>query len=61
MIDVASGRQTDKPPIAPYILSYDSASTMTVKWQKPDYDGGFPPLFYRLYVDNSMEVQLDIS
>lgn len=61
MITLASGREPDQPPAAPYILSYDSPTSMTVKWQEPDYDGGFPSLFFRLYVDNIVEVELDPS
>jgi hypothetical protein len=60
-LTLVSGVEPDRPPIAPYILSYDSSSSMTVKWQEPDYDGGFPSLYYRLYVDNTVEVELDPS
>lgn len=34
---------------------------MTVKWSSPIYDGGFPITSYKLYVDNSEEVELDPS
>jgi hypothetical protein len=34
---------------------------MTVKWLSPKYDGGFPIRSYKLYVDNSLQVELDPS
>jgi len=27
---------------------------MTVRWQSPEYDGGFQIIAYKLYVDNSV-------
>lgn len=43
------------------MLSYDTQSSMTVKWETPSVNGGFPVESYNLYVDNSVEVQLDPS
>ena len=34
---------------------------MTVKWDSPEYAGGFSIRGYRLYVDDSVEVELDPS
>jgi len=34
---------------------------MTVKWLRPEYDGGFEVTSYKLYVDNSVEVELNPS
>jgi len=61
LLTVASGSVPAQPPKAPYILSYDSSSSMTVKWDCPKDDGGFSIRGYRLYVDDSVEVELDPS
>jgi titin len=60
-ITVPSGSRPDQPTQAPYILSYDSPTEFTVRWHAPLYDGGFRILFYDLYVDNSVHIELDSS
>jgi hypothetical protein len=34
---------------------------MTVHWTQPSTDGGFPVTSYKLYVDNTLEVELGPS
>ena len=55
-LTAASGSVPDRPPIAPYVWSYDSPSAMTIMWEKPGYDGGFRVTSYKLYVDGSFIV-----
>ena len=34
---------------------------MTIKWDSPEYDGGFEITSYKLYIDNSVQAQLNPS
>ena len=60
-ITVTSGVEPREPPIAPYVFSYDSNTAMTIKWQPPAYDGGFPITSMKVYVDNAELVELNQS
>ena len=53
---VATASKPDAPGQAPFVLSYDSATKMTIKWLKPAFDGGFAITYYRVYRDNTLEV-----
>jgi hypothetical protein len=48
-------------PGMPYVLSYDSATTMTVIWEQPESNGGHPVTSYNLYLDDNVLVSLNPS
>lgn len=48
-------------PGSPYVLSYDSTTSVTVIWEQPTYDGGLSVTSYSLYVDDQVLVSLNPS
>lgn len=58
---MASGSEPDQPPVAPDVLTFDSATAMTIGWQAPLRDGGFSVTKYTLYRDSVELVNLDPS
>ena len=51
---VASASVPAKVLEAPKLVAYDSATSMTIKWDAPPYEGGFVVLNYKLYVNNAL-------
>jgi hypothetical protein len=45
----------------PYVLSYDSVSSMTIRWAQPDSNGGHPVTSYTVYLDDTPLVSLNPS
>ena len=58
-ITVTSGSEPGRPAKAPYVLSYDSPSAMTIKWKAPETTGGFPITSMKIYVDGTELVELN--
>jgi hypothetical protein len=59
-LTIATGSVPESPGV-PQVLSYDSATEVTVGWSVPTNDGGFSIESYRLYRDNELEVELNPS
>ena len=39
---------------APKLVAFESSTSMSIEWKQPPYNGGFPVLFYKLYVNNAL-------
>ena len=51
-IKVTSGAEPVALTNAPIVFSFDNPTSMTIRWEPPAYDGGFPITSMKVYVDN---------